>query len=83
MDTPSHIGLYKYTIGLQITQMQCQNMNESWCSDECGGNVPDMREVGPVVELAQITRIEDLSLGGLSYMVSCIVESHEDFLHQH
>ncbi len=41
--------------------MQCQNMNESRCSDECGGNVPDMREVGPVIELAQIARIEDLS----------------------
>ncbi len=32
----------------------CQNINESRCSDECGGNVPDMRKVGPVVELAQI-----------------------------
>ncbi len=41
-------------------------MNESRCSDECEGNVPDMREVWLVVELAQIARIEDLSLGGLS-----------------
>ncbi len=39
-------------------------MSESRWSDECGGNVPDMREVGPVVEVAQIARIKDLFLGG-------------------